>query len=183
MPQEEERWLDFTPHGSLTSRGTDGPVWAPNGRTMTYVSSGVLWSVSVAPTGNPVGPPIRLNNELSSDPTWAGDSKSILYLTADRLRRVWLESGRIEDVPVPLEWERVVPTGRLVVHAGALFDGVGENLHRNVDIVIEGHRIVRVAAHDAALHQWELVDASDGVVVPGLIEMHMHGALHLHLLL
>jgi imidazolonepropionase-like amidohydrolase len=90
---------------------------------------------------------------------------------------VWLESGRIEDVAVPLEWSTVVPAGRVVVHAGSLFDGVDETLRRNADIVSEGHRFVRVADHDPALHRGDVVDASDGVVIPGLIEMHMHGGL------
>jgi Tol biopolymer transport system component/imidazolonepropionase-like amidohydrolase len=175
--QSSERWLDFGAHVSVGSRSTDGPIWSPNGRLVTYVASGVLWVRSVSPQGDPLGPATRLNNEQSSDPSWAGDSRSILYLTTDRLRRVWLESGRIEDVSLPLEWERNVPVGRTVVHAGALFDGVSESLRRDVDIVIEGHRIVRVADHASSLHGGRVVDASEGVVSPGLIEMHMHGGL------
>lgn len=175
--QANEHWLDFAPHGSLASRGTDGPVWSPNGRMMTYVASGVLWVVQVSPGGDPLGPPSRLNNEQSSDPTWAGDSGSILYLTTNRLRRVWLENGRIEDVPLPMTWSRVVPSERYVVHAGELFDGVSSRLRRNVDIVIDGHRIVRVTDHAAELHEGRVVDASDGIVSPGLVEMHMHGGL------
>ncbi len=178
--QTAERWLDFFPHGSVASRGTDGPLWSPNGRLMTYVADGLLWAVTVGPDGNPAGPARRLNNEFSSDPSWSGDSRSILYLTTDRLRRVWLEDGRIEDVPLPLTWERVAPGGRTVVHAGALFDGIGESLRRNVDIVVDGHRIVRVATHSDALHSAggaRLIDASGQVVAPGLIDIHSHFGL------
>lgn len=175
--QAEERWLDFMDLGSIASRGTDGPVWSPNGRLVAYVASGVLWTIPVATDGSAVGPPRRLNNELSAGPTWSGDSGSILYMTTDRLRRIRLGDGRIEDVPVPLTWERQVPTGRLVVHAGALFDGVAESLRRDVDIVIDGHRIVRVADHAASLHEGQVVDASNEVVAPGLIDMHSHFGL------
>ena len=175
--QTNERWLEFFPHGSVGTRSTDGPVWSPNGRLMAYVSTGVLWVIPVTPSGDPIGPPRRLTNELADDPTWAGDSESIVYLTTDRLRRVWLTDGRIEDIPVALWWQRSTPTGRVVVHAGALFDGVSESLHRNIDIVIDGNRIVRVDPHDEALHVGEIVDATDGVVSPGLIEMHTHGDL------
>lgn len=176
-PQEGERLLGFAPHGSFASRGTDGPVWSPDGRLMCYVASGVLWVVPVSPEGDPIGPARRLNNEQSSDPSWAGDSRSILYLTTDRLRRVRIESGRIEDVAVPLTWARDVPIDRYTVHAGEVFDGVSTRLRRNVDIVIQGNRIVRVTDHDVQLHAGRVVDASDGVVMPGLIEMHMHGGL------
>ncbi|MDX1493921.1 MAG: hypothetical protein R3253_07685, partial [Longimicrobiales bacterium] len=149
--QEGERWLDFARHASFASRGTDGPVWSPDGRQVAYVASGVLWVQPVSSEGDPVGPARRLNNEQTSDPSWAGDSRSILYLTTDRLRRVWLESGRIEDVPVPLTWSREVPDERYVVHAGEVFDGVSSLLRRNIDIVVAGNRIVRVEEHDDAL--------------------------------
>lgn len=175
--QDGERWLDFAPHGSFASRGTDGPVWSPDGKLMAYVGSGVLWVVPVSPDGDPIGPARRLNNEQSSDPSWAGDSRSILYLTTDRLRRVWIESGRIEDAPVPLTWSRSTPSDRYTVHAGGVFDGVGAALRRNLDIVIRDNRIVRVVEHDPVLHEGRVVDASNGVVMPGLVEMHMHGGL------
>lgn len=175
--QEGERWLDFATHGSFASRGTDGPAWSPDGRSMAYVASGVLWMVRVAPDGSPQGSPRRLNNERSSDPSWDGESASILYLTSDRLRRVWVDSGRIEDVPVPLSWERAASNETFVIHAGAVFDGASADLRRNVDIVIRGNRIVQIADHGETTHTGRVIDASDGFVIPGLIEMHMHGGL------
>ncbi|MGY8778213.1 MAG: hypothetical protein ACKVIN_08830, partial [Longimicrobiales bacterium] len=176
--QANERWLDFLPNQSVGTRSTDGPLWSPDGDRLAYVSNGVLWVMPVTHAGDPLGPPQRLNNETTSDLSWAGDSRSIVYLTTDRLRRVWLESGSIEDIPVPLTWTRTVPQDRTVIHAGALFDGVSAQLERNVDVVVEGNRIVRVGPHDPALHDEErVVDASDGVLSPGLIEMHTHGGL------
>lgn len=177
VPQEGERWLDFAPHASFASRGTDGPIWSPDGRKMTYVASGVLWVVDVGQDGDPVGPPRRLNNERTSDPSWSGDSRRILYLSTDRMRTVDLASGRIADVPFPMTWEAGEPTRRYVIHAGAVFDGVSEELRHDMDVVIHGNRIARVEAHDDRLHDGEVLDASDGVVAPGLIEMHMHGGL------
>ena len=45
----------------------------------------------------------------------------------------------------------------------------------NVDITIDGNRIVSVAAHaDAAHAKARVVDASALTVMPGLIEFHSH---------
>lgn len=175
--QEGERWLDFATHGSFASRGTDGPVWSADGRRMAYVASGVLWTVRVGSDGEPEGAPRRLNNERSSDPSWDGAGRSILYLGPDGLRRVWVDSGRIEDVEVDLTWRRADSEEVVVIHAGGLFDGISSEIRRNVDIVIRGNRIVRVAAHQEGQHEGRFIDASDGIVMPGLIEMHMHGGL------
>ena len=175
--QEGERMLDFGPHSSVGTRSTSGPIWSPDGQWMAYVSTGVLWVIPVTAGGDAAGPPRRLTNEVSDDPSWVGDSESLVYLTTDRLRRVWLRDGRIQDIPVDLTWERKVTEGRVVIHAGGLFDGMSDRIRRNVDIVIEGNRIVALEGHNESRHQGRVVDASDGVVSPGLIEMHTHGGL------
>ena len=144
---------------------------------MAYVSTGVLWVIPVTAGGDASGPPRRLTNEVSDDPSWVGDSESLVYLTTDRLRRVWLRDGRIEDIPMDLTWERKVTEGRMVIHAGGLFDGTSDRIRRNVDIVVEGNRIVALESHNESRHRGRVVDASDGVVSPGLIEMHTHGGL------
>ncbi len=172
VPQEGERWRDFSEHGSVSSRGTDGPVWSPDGRSVAFVAEGVLWVAPVEPSGDPAGPPRRLNNEFSSDPSWSGDGRSILYLSDAGLRRIGVEDGRVEAVPVPLDWSGTVPGERWTLHAGQLFDGVGTQIRRSVDVVISGNRIVRVVPHDASLHGGRVIHASDGIIAPGLLDTH-----------
>ena len=181
--QVQERWLEALPHGSVGARSTDGPVWSPDGRSIAFVSGGVLWVLPVTPDGEPAGPVRRLTSELADDPTWTGDSESIVYLATDRLVKVAVKSGRRHGVPIDLAWRRNVPEGRLVVHAGRLWDGRAGGLVSDRDVVIDGNRIVRVAPHDPALHAQgaqgaggavRVLDAGQGVVVPGLVEMHTH---------
>ena len=176
--QQQERFLDLPAHGSVGSRGTDGPVRSPDGVWLAYVSDGVLWAVPTDANGDPAGPaPRRLTNQGASDPTWTGDSRSIVYLADDRLRRFDIHDGAVEDIPLPLAWGRSAPPERVLIRAGAVWDGRAEQLRRDVDIVVESGRIVEVADRDPARTAAQVVDATDGVVMPGLIEMHAHGGL------
>ena len=78
-------------------------------------------------------------------------------------------------MPVNLTWQSdQFPKGRIVVHAGRMFDGARPSLRNNVDIVIRGHRIEQVVDHRADLHTGQVIDAGSDVVMPGLIEMHAH---------
>ena len=103
-----------------------------------------------------------------------GDSRSLVYVTAHGLKRLDLESGGVEDIPHQLEWRRELPEGSFVVHAGQLFDGRTEALQRDVDIMIEGHRIREIVPHAESQHRGRVIDASEGTVMPGLFEMHTH---------
>jgi imidazolonepropionase-like amidohydrolase len=61
------------------------------------------------------------------------------------------------------------------IHAGALFDGTGEELRSNVTIIVDGDSIVEV--RDGFLQpdsESTLIDLSDKTVLPGLIDLHVH---------
>ncbi len=175
--QTADRYLDLPTHASVGSRANDGPAWSPDGRHVAYVSDGVLWTVAMTPAGETADLPRRLTNEAADDPSWTGDSRHIVYLGNDRLRRIDALTGATEDITPTLAWTRPPPPPSLLVRAGALFDGRAETLRRDVDIVIEDGVVTEVADHDPARTADQVVDASDQVVMPGLIEMHTHGGL------
>jgi cytosine/adenosine deaminase-related metal-dependent hydrolase len=104
---------------------------------------------------------------------WTGDSKHIFYLSVDKFKLASLD-GHVEEIPFDLTWTEAIPTGRLVVHAGKLVDGVHQTARTNVDIVVEGNRIRSVEPHNAALHTGRVIDESNETVMPGLIEAHGH---------
>jgi Tol biopolymer transport system component/imidazolonepropionase-like amidohydrolase len=154
-------------------------AWSPDGRQMAFVEDGRLSVVAMSEQAELAGTPRRLSDELADAPSWTGDSRSIVYLSIDRLKKINVESGRIEEIPLQLDWQPDKPSGRLIVHAGRLFDGRSSDYQLNVDIVIESNRISEIRPHDASLHQGNVIDASDKTVIPGLIEMHTHQSLML----
>ena len=175
--QVRERFLDV-PALSVGTRGTDGPVRSPDGAWMAYVSEGVLWTVPTLPSGDPAASVARrLTNDAAADPTWTGDSRSIVHLSGARLRRIDLLDGDIDEITPRLTWRRAEPPGSVLIRAGALWDGRADTLRRDIDIVLEGGRIDEVGPRDPSRTADRVVDATSGVVIPGLIEMHAHGDL------
>jgi Tol biopolymer transport system component/cytosine/adenosine deaminase-related metal-dependent hydrolase len=168
-------WYAPIPLVSIDSRGGCGPVWSPDGTKMAAIYEGVLAVWPVAVSGEPLGPPRRVTSESAHSPSWAGDSRHILYQSLDKLRIVDIESGEMRTVPLDLKWTPAVPTGRLVVHAGRLVDMTSPAPRTNVDIIVDGNRIVRVMPHADANHATvRVVDASNLTAMPGLVEFHSH---------
>jgi Tol biopolymer transport system component len=169
-----DRWVVPVADRGITTRGTDGPAWSPDGRRMAFIVDGLLWVLPVTPKGDPAGPPVRLSDDLAGALTWTGDSKRVLYQADQGLRLVSVEDGSTRTIDVALTWQAKHPTGRVVVHAGRIWDGVADQARQNVDLVIEGHRLTRVEPHNPALHRDSVVDASRLTVMPGLAEAHAH---------
>src|SRR5207237_5927657 len=126
---------------SIDSRGGCGPVWSPDGTKMAAIYEGVLAVWPVSPAGEPLGPPRHVTSESAHAPSWAGDSRHILYQSLDKLRIVDIETGETRTVPLDLKYTPAVPTGRIVVHAGKLLDMQSPVERSNVDIAIAGNRI------------------------------------------
>ncbi|WP_421931620.1 amidohydrolase family protein [Phenylobacterium sp.] len=162
------------PHKSLGTRGDDGPVWSPDGKTLAYVFASRLWTVAVDAQGRFTSAPKALNDEVTDAPTWSGDSSQILYLSGGKLRLIPAAGGAPRTIKLALTWANAKPQGRTVVRAGRLWDGTGPDVARDRDIVMEGNRIAAILPAGQGPADARLVDARDATVIPGLVEMHAH---------
>ena len=174
-PAPQDKWFAPIPTLSIDSRGGCGPVWSPDGTKMAAIYEGMLAVWPVAASGEPLGPPRHVTIESAHAPSWAGDSRHILYQSLDKLRIIDIESGETRTVPLDLKYTPGVPTTHLVVHAGRLIDMKSAEARTNVDIVIDGNKIVSVVPHADTNHAGgALIDASNLTVLPGLTEFHSH---------
>ncbi|MFG2721954.1 amidohydrolase family protein [Streptomyces sp. NPDC048416] len=160
------------PHVSIADRYDSGPVWSPDGRWMAVVVESALCLLPVAPDGTPQGPPRALTTEPADHPSWSGDSTTLLYLSGARLRLIGVDGGPTRTVRVALDQRRPAPADT-VVHAGRLWDGTGESVRDDVDIVVRAGRIASVEPHRRR-GAVRTVDASQRTVVPGLWDTHTH---------
>ncbi|MET9693703.1 amidohydrolase family protein [Streptomyces sp. NPDC006514] len=188
-----DRLHALAPHASLADRYASGPVWSPDGRFLACVSESALWLLPVGPDGAPTGPARRLTDEPADHPSWSADSRTLLYQSCARLRLLALDAagapaGAPRTVPVSLNYRRPAPVDT-VVHAGLLWDATGSPPRADVDVLISGGRITAVEPHRPGRRATRTVDCSDGTVLPGLWDAHVHpypytygarqGALHL----
>lgn len=165
------------PHASLSDRGNAGPVWSPDGTHMAFVMESALWVMPVGPDGAPAGEPRRITDEAADQPSWSGDSRTLLYQSGGQLRLTGRDGTGRRTVNVPLEYRRPpARSGVTRVHAGRFWDGTGETVREDVDLVIGGNRIRAVEPHRAGAGRSgeRLVDASRSTVIPGLWDSHTH---------
>ncbi|NEY30966.1 amidohydrolase family protein [Streptomyces sp. PRKS01-65] len=161
------------PHTSISDRYDSGPVWSPDGRAMAVVCESALWVLPVAADGTPRGAARRVTDEPADHPSWAGDSRTLLYLSSGKLRLLDVRGGAPRTVPLALDYRRPAPAD-VVVHAGALWDGTGETVRHDVDVVVRGGRVAGVEPHRPRRRAGRVVDASDRTVLPGLWDTHTH---------
>ncbi|RJQ76110.1 amidohydrolase [Pseudonocardiaceae bacterium YIM PH 21723] len=160
------------PGGSLSTRGDDGPVWSPDGTRLAFVMDSALWTVTVDGAGVLNSKPVQLTEEATDAPSWGGDQ--LLYLHNGQLRLIPANGGRARTVPFGLTYTAARGSGRTVIRAGAMWDGTGSSLRRDVDIHLKGNRIEEITARGRGPQAESTVDATKLTVLPGLMDAHVH---------
>lgn len=163
---------------SVSTRTQFGPIWSPDGTKVAYLHEDLLWVVPVDATGALTGKPRMVTREAASYPSWTGDSRSLVFLGVDTLKRVSIDGGQPQSIPLQMTWRRAIPQQTKVVQVGRLFDGKSNEYRKDVDIVIEGNVIKEVVARRDWPTDAQIIDARDQVVVPGLFQLHLHHLMY-----
>jgi len=178
MDSGEERMVelpDDTSGKSLGTRAGDGPAWSPDGRKLAFAMDGGLSILPVTSEGDPTGPPRRVFDAPIDFPGWSPDSRNVVFLAAHKLMRVDVESGTSKEIPMALSYRVPLAAGRMVLRNARVIDGTGAPPRDNMDIFIEGDRILGVQpAGSESADDVRSIDVSGKTVIPGLIDMHAH---------
>ena len=172
---------------SSTSR-LSSPAWRPDGSLITFLRHG---DDALATEMLILSEPLLIRALIEDEdffvaPVAWRDRQTMLYAANGLIRKRDFNSWTSRNVPfrvtvypdetpqpgpprardLPRENE---PDGRLVLRAARLFDGVGVGYREDVDVVMEGGRIVAVEPR----REWPdaiLVDMGDLTVLPGFID-------------
>ena len=171
------RYTEPAAFQSLSTRGEDGPIYSPDGSAMAFVVESTLWIRPVDANGVPTSEARQINHETTDAPTWAGDSKHLLYLSNGKLRLIAADGSDARTIPLDLTWKYDVPAQRTIIHAGRLWDGRGAQVRNDVDVIVVNDRIQAIEAHrdgKTSDPRTKFVDASQLTAIPGLWESHTH---------
>ncbi|AJW98476.1 amidohydrolase family protein [Burkholderia gladioli pv. gladioli] len=172
---------------ALDVRNANGPIWLggadANGvgaSRLLFTMRGTLWSLPLDAHHMPCAAPLPLGDETADAISASADGRHVMFLSNARLRLLDLTDGTVSEVPLDLTWTPHSASGRTVVRAGKLWDGVADHSLNDMDIVVEHGHIVSIAPHDptdAADRQnptARYIDARAYTVMPGLTDMHTH---------
>ena len=160
----------------ISDREEGAATVSPDGTKVAFIMDSVLHVMPLKADGSPAGPAVAITKEAADLPSWAGDSRTILYKATEKLKTIGADGSGAKEVPLNLTWTQAVGAGTTVIRAGRLWDGNSETLRTDVDIVIGGNRIIAIRPHDAAAARSaaKYIDASAFTVMPGLWDPHFH---------
>jgi hypothetical protein len=144
----------------------------PFGQAMTYVQDGQLWQQPLSEDFQPQGYPEPLTAQLTDMPSWSTGGQYVVFMSADRMIRLNVDTGAAEDITPDIQWQPFKLDATWTLLVGRLFDGVGDDYIENALITIENNRIKSIDANSADVEVD--LDASDKAAFPGLFEMHAH---------
>jgi Tol biopolymer transport system component len=159
----------------ISERDEGAAVLSPDGTRVAFIMDSLLHVMPMNPDGTPAGPARAITTEPADLPSWGGDSLTILYKSAQRIKTIRADGGAAGEIPVRLSWRQEIPSGSTLIHAGALWDGISPTLRYDMDILVVRNRIAWVRPHAGTHPQADrYIDASGLTLMPGLIEPHLH---------
>ena len=176
LATKSAKWFEPAPFESVTTRTEDGPTYSPTGKELMFVMDDLLYTMPVDSSGYPSGKATLLNPVTTDAPSYAADSRHILFLSNGSLKLYDRATKETKTITVPLTYVRYKPTQKVLIHAARFWSGHGPDELKDIDILVTDNRITSVKPHSASPPPGvtRIIEAPDSTVLPGLWESHAH---------
>lgn len=146
--------------------------WSPDGRQVLLASAAGIRLLPVLDNGLIGAETTVLHDGAVDFARWLPDARTVVFSHGNTIGHVEVGAAAPRLSTVALGWDPPAVSGRTVIRAGRVFDGLGNGYLFDQDVIIEGRRIVAVQPSTpeprAAGVQW--IDARHQTVLPGLID-------------
>lgn len=163
------------PLASFGSRDGDGPVFAPDGRSLAFAFDGGLAVLPLDASGSPAGPPRRVFAGPLDFPAWAPDGQSLTGVSGAEVVRIPVDGSSAEPIRLRHTFEAARPSGQILFQDFSVLDVEAGQLRPGMDVLVDAGRIASVEPTGAEpAEDTRVVRGGGAVLMPGLIEMHTH---------
>jgi hypothetical protein len=155
----------------ISERDEGAAVLSPDGTKVAFIMDSLLHVMPLNPTARRPARRGWSRSEAADLPSWGGDSRTILYKAADKLKHHRRRRQERARDPVNSQWTQAVPKGTTLIRAGACGTATATTLryrrrHRDRR---QPHRLDPSAPGGSEAQACErFIDASGLTVMPGL---------------
>jgi imidazolonepropionase-like amidohydrolase len=134
----------------------------------------MLWRAPFDLQSGVTGEAIPVSQDAAIYSSAARDG-SVLYISGDglRLRR---PDGKLKQLGWPFSYKVVQIPNPLLIHNARIIDGKGMSITQPSDLLVERGRIKKIAPKEKITSSQDMqrIDAGGRVMIPGLIDAHIH---------
>ena len=162
---------------------------SPDGKSLAFVERFHAYVTALPMTGKAVsvGPkmdalPVRqLDVNAAENMQWSGDSQQLHFSLGDTLFTAPANDAKAKASEMKIGFMQASdkPSGRVVLKGARIATMKGDEVIENGVVVVDGNRIAAIGTAGTVTipADAQTIDVSGKTIIPGLIDVHWHGAM------
>jgi Tol biopolymer transport system component len=154
----------------MEDKKISAPLWSSDGQQLLFLADQNLMLANVNDRGDFEKPRV-IHAGPVNNLRWGFSENSIVFSAEQGLVFLNSQTGDSTTTAIPLSWRPEIPTQKMIIRAGKIYDGIAPQYLINHEIVIDGNRITAVRPWTDEEDGFNVIDAREHTVMPGLIDL------------